>query len=973
MSTDRPARLSALFREALAREPSTRESFLDEACRDDQGLRRELERLLAGHAEAGSFLQEPVGALANDRLAPGTRLGSYSVTAFIGAGGMGEVYRARDPRLGRDVAIKLLPADEAGDDERRARFAREARAIAALNHPNIVTIHSIEESEGRHFLTMELVPGKTLRELLPPNGLPIDRLLDMAIPLADAIGTAHGHGIVHRDLKPANVMVTPDGRVKVLDFGLAKLKAPEDLRDSTALASAATKDGQLVGTVAYMSPEQAEGRELDSRTDIFSLGVLLFELATGQRPFKGDSNVSLLSSILKDVPPSVTELRPELPPELGRLIRRCLAKDPNRRYQSALDLRNDLEDLHRDAEVSATSAKASGPAAVSIRQWFPRAWLAVGLVVVAGAAAVAVSVWRTSRDDAPVERLRTTLQPPLGVQIAQQSAPPILAISPDGRQVAFLGAGADPKRRGLYLRSVDALESRFVRDGSSPFFSPDGNWLGFWADNVIWKMPVAGGQLTPVCKVPDELRGASWGDDGTIVFSATIGDKKGMLWRVPASGGEPAPITTPGASRHFFPHVLPGSRAALVMSLGDGPQNRTVAVVSLETGAIVRRLVDQGSTPQYNSDGLLLYRWLETVYAVPFDVERLDITGKPQAVLTGVSYNTGGSETSGFAVSRTGALVYTTAVAPPDADDAELAWLDSRGVMTQLATERQNYRRPALDPSGRRVAVHIGRAGASDLSVYTIATRKWMQLTTGLRTYGPIVWTPAGGSVIFSAPTGSGPSFIPSLYRVQVEGGGREPERLTHQGSGSFSNPYDFANSVYRNVLLFHRQTGSGQVDLFTLRLEPLGTPEPLLVTKVLTENGAISPDGRWVAYQSAESGGRQVFVRSFSSPARNRWPVADDGIRPHWSRDGRRIFFFRDREIWSVAVSPTATDAEFRAGTPELVIRNDFIDPAHVTTSADPTRFVIVKRPQTERLLVHVPNFGAEARQSLQSRERGW
>jgi serine/threonine protein kinase len=368
MPSHRWPQITELFHAARARDPATRGSFLTEACQGDQSLRDELERLLGADATAGSFLETSLFPPTDvPRFEPGARLGPYDLKGLLGAGGMGEVFRAHDPRLNRDIAIKVLPLDAAADAERLARFAREAQAIGALNHPNIVTIHSVEQAREVQFLTMELVNGKTLRECIPRGGLPIDRFLDMAIALADAIGTAHLHNVVHRDLKPTNVMVTSEGRVKVLDFGLAKLtpRAAPTGDSATVAPPEPTGEGRVLGTTGYMSPEQAGGGEVDHRSDIFSIGIVLYEMATGQRPFRGESNTSLLSSILEEVPPPVTALRPDLPPALATRIRRCLAKDPNRRYQSALDLRNELDEIRQD--LSSGRLAATGGAAGEAR------------------------------------------------------------------------------------------------------------------------------------------------------------------------------------------------------------------------------------------------------------------------------------------------------------------------------------------------------------------------------------------------------------------------------------------------------------------------------------------------------------------------------------------------------------------------------------------------------------------------------
>ena len=428
MTADRWAQVDTVVQSALLRRPEARDAFIRAACADDAGLRDEVMAILAHTASPEGFFAS--ASRINRALEPGQQLGPYVLGELIGAGGMGEVYRAKDPRLARDIAIKILPLDVADDPERLRRFEQEARAVAALNHPNIVTIHSVEQAGDLHFLTMELVEGKPLAALIPHRGLPLDRLLDLAVPLADAVGAAHARGIVHRDLKPANVMVTSEGRVKILDFGLAKLKPLASLSElSTEIAPQRTANGQMLGTVAYMSPEQAEGRDVDQRSDLFSLGVMLFELATGQRPFTGETTVSALSSLLKDTPPAVTDLRPELPRELAQIVRRCLAKDVGRRYQSAIDLRNQLEELRREV-ASGRPAAADGPPTTARSQQLRRAAIGVGLALLIAGGYYAVSVLRPSASKGPGVVRFTKLTSEQG----RENHP---SISPDGKLIVY--------------------------------------------------------------------------------------------------------------------------------------------------------------------------------------------------------------------------------------------------------------------------------------------------------------------------------------------------------------------------------------------------------------------------------------------------------------------------------------------------------------------------------------------------------
>lgn len=953
MSDERWMRIDRLLQSALGRPPHEREAFIRDACPDDDGVRDEVLSLLAHAASADQFLEPPPK---REPLQSGARLGAYEIRAHIGGGGMGEVYRAHDSRLRRDIALKILPP-EAADAERRHRFAREAQAVAALNHPGIVTIHSVEQTGDIHFLTMELVDGQTLDVLIPAGGLPIDRLLALAIPLADAVGAAHSQGIVHRDLKPANVMVTRDGRVKVMDFGLAKLSRRATLQDAkdakdasvTTIAGRLTEDGRIFGTVAYMSPEQAEGRDVDHRSDVFSLGVLLFELATGRRPFKGGSQVAVLASIVKDTAPSVTDLKPGLPAEFARLVRRCLAKGPARRYQSVLDLRNDLEEL----QLGPVEA-APPPVGRSTRRTLPLIAMAAAAIMTAVAGYL---LWPTRHPETLAgDFQRLTIQIPPGVEIRRQEGfgPSVVAMSPDGRWIAFQGAG------GLYLHLTTELESQRIRDelSGSPFFSPDSKWLGFWSNDKLWKVPVAGGTPEPICAVAGGLRGASWGDDNSIVYSG----RDGSLYRVSSEGGAPQVLARPRADilRFHFPHVLPESKAALVTLLPAEPEEAAVlAVVSLPGGEIIRRL-SPGSSPRYVElqGGWLVFRRSTRVYAAPFDLGRLDVTGDARPVFDGVSYNPGGSEASALAVSQTGALLYVPL--PERVEAAQLIWLNSRGDEEPVVKNEQDYGWPTLDPKRERIAVHIGKPGDRDLWVYDLRTQNWLRRTIAKATISAMAWTGNGKWIVFS----SAPSGKPQLYRVLADEGEPEPERLTSESELGMA--YDVATSAHGNVASFYRQVSLVDFDLFTVPVDPPGPPTPFLKTRFRESDGRISPDGRWIAYVSQEKAGApaHVFVRSFHDAAAK--PVfIGRGVDPRWSAEGDTLFFRQGRTqtLHSVSFGPGRPDP--KVGQPQDVLTfpaDTDLDGGYDVGRG--RRVLVVKRPPSaKRLLVYVPTFLASAR----------
>jgi serine/threonine protein kinase len=539
-------------------------------------------------------------------LTPGMRVGPYELVSSLGAGGMGEVYRAHDPKLKRDVALKILPAHTAADPERRARFEREAQSVAALNHPNIVTIYSVEEADGVLLLTMELVEGEPLDRLIVRGGLPLARILQIAIPLADAVSAAHQKGITHRDLKPANVMVTADGRVKVLDFGLAKLIEPAlaDASVSVLPTRVLRGEGRIVGTVAYMSPEQAEGKPLDYRSDIFSLGVLIYEMATGERPFTGETPASTISSILRDTPRSIAELNQGMPRDLALIVRRCLAKDPEQRTQSAKDLRNQLEDLKHTVDSGELSAQGAAGASTPIRNnVVPRrervAWLLAAIALIAVAAG-SVWVWRRPVSNMPLVRFE--------VPTPTSSDLTSFALSPDGVQLVF-AAAADGAPK-LWVRRLDETTARplAVTEGASlPFWSPHGSAIGFFADGKLKRVDVAGG--TPqVLADASGGRGGAWSSEGVILFTPgnALANPDSVLMRISATGGTPTPVThlVAGEGSHRWPQFLPDGRRFIFLSAFGSPDRNGIYLGGLDGEEPIRLLAAE--TPALFAPNTLL-------------------------------------------------------------------------------------------------------------------------------------------------------------------------------------------------------------------------------------------------------------------------------------------------------------------------------------------------------------------------------
>ncbi len=586
-------------------------------------------------------------------LTPGTRLGPYEILCAIGAGGMGEVYQAHDTKLGRDVAVKVLPEVFAHDADRLSRFQREAKMLASLNHPNIATIHGLEQSGGTSYLVMELVSGETLAERVKAGPLGIEQALKIAVQIADALEAAHEKSIIHRDLKPANVKVTPEGKVKVLDFGLAKAfagdAANEDIGNSPTLSAAATMQGTILGTAAYMSPEQARGKSVDKRTDIWAFGCVLYELLTGMRAFEGETTTEILAAVLRGEPD--WQALPETTPlSIRALLRRCLQKEMNKRARDAGDARIEIEEALAapfTAELS-TAAPTKGFHALG-----PRA-LILGLGALSLAAAVAgVAVWNL-KPSPPQPVTRTVITLPPGQQLASVDFGAPVVVSPDGTHLAYVARQGSTQQ--LYLRSMNSFDARPIpsTDGAeSPFFSPDGQWLGFFAEGKLRKVSLSGGAALTLCSAPAD-RGASWGPDDTIIFAPSFSSG---LFRVSAAGGTPKPLTTPehknGEISHRWPEILPGGKAVLfTIWAGTGVDDLRIGVLSLETGER-RVLVEGGTYARYVPPGYMVYARAGGLLAVPFDLKRLEVM-VPRYQLWKVSAWTRFSALLGSALQRAG-------------------------------------------------------------------------------------------------------------------------------------------------------------------------------------------------------------------------------------------------------------------------------------------------------------------------------
>jgi len=941
MTPERWRQVTAVFHAARLRDAPARAQYLDQACASDRALRDEVDAMLAAHDEGGGFPGPPVSGLIDDggRLETGAMVGPYRIDRLIGAGGMGEVYRARDTNLGRDVAIKVLPDAFTSDPERLRRFEHEARVLAALNHPHIASIHGLEEeadpSPGSRqpavrALVLELVEGETLADRIARGPVPLADALPIARQIAEALEAAHEKGIIHRDLKPANIKITPAGVVKVLDFGLAKAVADvtgADVSRSPTVTVGGTRDGVILGTPAYMSPEQARGQAVDKRTDIWAFGCVVYEMLSGQAAFGGATVSDVIVSVLER-DPAWNALPATVPPGVHRLLRHCLEKDPVRRLRDAGDVRIEIEDL---------AVRAGEPAAKPIA---PSRSMMPWVVLIGTVMAAVIGSWswinysRRPAFEPTGPSARFTIQFPSDApMIGQIGVGSQLALSPDGSQLAYIARAVQGSNR-LYVRKVDQLESRRVpgADGAvDPFFSPDGQWIGFFVGQKLMKVALAGGlpqtiwELDPLA----EPAGASWSPDDSVVFA-----KPGAgLWRVPSTGGTPTAVTTltSNEANHLWPDVLPGGKAVLftAVPVSGEPQ---IYVQSLETGQ--RRALGPGVAAHYLSSGHVVYGLGGSLFAVPFDAERLDLAGKAVKVVDNVlSKGDAAVGVPQAAFSRVGSLAFVSTTPLP----LTLLWADRRGEERPLNVPTRSYFQPRLAPDEQRLAVMI----AGDVWLWDFSRENLSRLTDdGGHNY--LLWTPDGHRVSFLSNSGAVASGARGTIAWKpVEDSNADAESLlSGQTSGA---PLSW--SPDGRVLAFVNLHPVTRQDIWTLRVNEKSQPRPFLQTRFAEGGPAFSPDGRWLAYVSDESGRSEVYVQPFPGPGAKFVISTGGGSEPVWPRRGHELFYRNGDEMMAVDVT---TGLTFAAGKPRRLFdgryaRSTSLWPNY-DVSADGQRFLMVK-----------------------------
>ena len=817
----------------------------------------------------------------NLALTPGTRLGVYEIVAQIGEGGMGQVYRATDTALGRQVAIKILPEAFASDPERLARFEREAKTLASLNHPHIAAIYAIEKSTVLHALIMELVEGDDLSQRIARGAVPIDEALPIAKQIAEALEAAHEQGIIHRDLKPANIKVRPDGTVKVLDFGLAKAMEPASassvhMTNSPTLSIAATQAGVILGTAAYMSPEQAKGRTVDKRSDVWAFGAVLYEMLTGTRAFEGDDVSDTLARILMKEP-DWTALPARLPAAVVTVMRRCLQKDRKQRVRDIGDVSLALEGAFETAAPQTTA-----PAALPQRR---RVALVGAATLLAGAVVAGTVVWFATRP-VPPRVSRLLIASPGTAALTINGNDRDLAITPDGSRLVYVG------NRGtqLFVRALDALNPVAVFTGAprGPFVSPDGQWIGFVdGNNTLKKVAVTGGPVVTLATLYGAPRGATWGPEDTIIF-ATNNLPTG-LQRVAAAGGPTTVLTRPdraqGEAGHLWPEMLPDGRAVLftITAVTQGLDAAQVAVLDLQTGTR-KILVRGGSQAHYASSGHLVYAASGTLRAVTFDLATLETHGTPVPVIADVATTPNGGVDA--VVAGDGTLAYVSGGGVTGANAARtLVWVDRQGRETPIPTPSRTYVYPRLSPDATRVGVAVYASDRdADIWVWDLGRTTLTRATFDPGSDLYPVWTPDGRRLIFSSErTGTRDLFW------QAADGTGAVERLIESPNQRSAT----AVSPDGRRLIFTETAPKTGDDVMQVELDGTHRVTPLVQSPFTERNGVISPDGRWLAYEANDSGRFEISVRPFPEVSSGHWQVSTGGgTRPLWARSGQELFY---------------------------------------------------------------------------------
>src|SRR5262245_58856412 len=967
MEAKRWGQIKEIYDRALYLSRDEREVFLAEACAADDDLRREIETLLAAHEDAGTFLQSPAIEVAAREIvadevtspAPqliGRELANYKIISLFGRGGMGEVYLAEDKRLHRKVALKLLPAQFTNDAERVRRFEREAAAASATNHPNILTIYEIGQAEGLRFIATEFIDGATLRQSLQSGRMSIATSLSVAIQVAGALSAAHEAGIIHRDIKPENVMVRRDGIVKVLDFGLAKLKPQQNLPVDSQVATQReiTDPGTVMGTVGYMSPEQVCGREADTRADIFSFGMILYGMLSGKRAFNGASVADVMSAILKEEPPELGETNAKISTALEKIVRRCLEKKPERRFQTASDLTFALEALG-----ASSGERLENLAASTIRKRELLAWLVAAALLLGMFGFAWTYFTRQPASDAQV--FKTSILPPEKSSFGQ------IAVSPDGRHLAFTAATGGNVQ--LWVRALDSSEARPLAGTQGaifPFWSPDSRFIAFFADGRLKKIEFTGGPVITLCDAPRTVTGGAWSRAGVILFGQT---NVGLL-RVSATGGEVTQVTTLDGSRqeisHRYPIFLPEDNYFLYVINTGQKETRGVYIGSLD-GPVKRRLLDEITVIKYMATvpgdsagvGWLIFGRDGALLARPFDTSRMEFTGEPFSLSDKVGSDLGYVNDFTFSVSDNGVLVFDPSI---ERHRRQYRWMDRRGQLINSLDVATGLYQHWLSPDEKRFIAdrRDPQTSTSDLWLFDVGGGASTRFTLDPASDIIPVWSPDGSRIVWESSRDGG-TF--NLYQKAASLAG-EDTLLWKSDHAKY--PTDWSRDG--RFIIYREDDPKTKSDLWFLPVtgSSEAKPFPVVQTEANEISGALSPDERWLAYASDESGQYEVYVQSYPAGGGKRQVSTGGGNHPRWRRDGRELFYYaRDGKLMAAPVrSGESFDVgaavslfEFRSGTVQALY-------APYAVTGDGQRFLInaVVEKEPNAPLTVVVNWAAGA-----------
>jgi serine/threonine protein kinase/Tol biopolymer transport system component len=975
MTPERWQKIEQFYHSALERDVGLRAAYLQEVCAGDDSLRLEVESLLAQDSSAQGFLEKPVVEAAGKMLADqqrqssllGRQLGAYKIISSLGAGGMGEVYKALDTRLERTVAIKVLPAHLAGRAESRERFEREAKTIANLNHPHICTLYDTGHQDDVDFLVMEYVEGETLAQRLEKGPLPIQHVLQYAVEIADALDKAHRKGVIHRDLKPGNIMLTKSG-TKLLDFGLAKLgqsavpATPES--QLPTIKDGITGEGTILGTLQYMAPEQIEAKKVDARTDIFAFGAVVYEMTTGKRAFEGKSSASVMAKILEAEPPAITSLQPMTPPQLDRVVRTCLAKDPDDRWQAASDLRRELKWIAEQKDSRQATSSAQGAVKRNLAE--KRRWvIALATVVIVAILALTVVVVMAILHGPPgppappgTRAIRFTVAPPEKQHFPTPSnTPSFLSVSPDGTKLAFVAIDSGG-RPTLWLRDLDsqtAWQLPGTDTAAAPFWSPDSRFVAFTNGASLKKIDTTGGPPQVIVDSP-ALGGGTWNRDGVILFAAaTFG---GPILRVSAAGGAATPMTAATTGGCAWPRFLPDGRHFLFLSRTTDPQSGPTGAIylgSLDSNH-AKLLLNTNSMAEYSPPGYLLFSRTGALMAQAFDADRLELKGEAVPIAEGVQFSVVNGRL-GIGVSENGVLAYRMV---PSTGQLRLVFADRKGTEQLLAAPPHAYRNPRLSPDGQRIAVTIDEGGSQEW-ILDVARNTLSRLTFEGTYNGGTAWTPDGKRITFGSDRGG----TRNLFWQLADGSGTA-ERLMTAG---YTQVAGFWSPDGQTLAFEQTAPGSGY-DIWTFRLGDRKAT-PFLQTRFNEIGPRFSPDGRWLAYASDESGRFEVYVQPYPGPG-GKWQISTEGgTEPIWVRNGE--LFYRNGD--KVMVVQTITRPNFSASNPKALFEGrhaTFQSIPDYDVSADGQRFLFLTPGDEGREEVNVVvNWTEELKQKAPAEKK--